>query len=125
MKRSGLWIFALALLIGGVGVQQGAAAPPIDSYCSPTGAYCLEVETANNRTYLNIKAKDLTGRYELCIKGRGLKDCKAFKLHKTGNGSADSVELDRQFDRPEPGRYSATWKLDGRKLGERLHFVQA
>ena len=126
MKR-----LALGLIV--VGVAAAVAAPAggaserrstLDSYCSPTGDYCLGIKYKPNsgRVKFEITSLAFTGAYKLCVRGPDSKTCRQFSLSQSGEGYADKVDWESKFGTQGEGTYLVTWKLGGTKLGKTLGF---
>lgn len=94
----------------------------LDSYCSPTGDYCLAVTRRHGRIKFEISTFSFSGKYEICVKGPAGRECKSSKLRDEGNLYSDRVDWLKKFDSAGPGRQKVVWKLSGTTLGEALHF---
>ncbi|MFI5123220.1 MAG: hypothetical protein ACHQJ5_10025 [Vicinamibacteria bacterium] len=96
----------------------------LDSYCSPTGDYCLGIKykPKGGRVKLEISSLAFSGPYKLCVRGPQQKNCKQFSLTESGDGYADKVDWESNFGTQGDGTYLVTWKLNGTKLGKTLGF---
>ena len=104
------------------GEQAQAARGELDSYCSPTGDYCLAIQSQKGRVKLQIVSQAFTGRYTLCVKGPQSRKCREFKLEDIGSSYADSIDWERRFGFQGDGTYLVQWKLGGTVLGKTLGF---
>jgi hypothetical protein len=94
----------------------------LDSYCSPTGDYCLGIEYQHKRVKLQIVSQAFTGDYTLCVKGPSSRECIGFSLERIDANYADSVDWKRRFGYQGPGTYLVQWKVGGSVLGKTLGF---
>ena len=96
----------------------------IDQYCSPTGDYCTNLQRANGKMVAEVRTFSFTGTYQLCVnKPRAGRDCSEFRLRRVPHGIYQGrVKLARHFNLRRNGRYSVSFRLDGYKLGQALHF---
>lgn len=108
---------AMAILTG------PAQAKVVDSYCSPSGDFCLSVKKGDRAVRMQIATFSFSGEYALCVEPpAGGRDCDKFELRRRGDIYEDSVSLAGNFPDRASGRYSVTWKLSGGKIGKTLHF---
>ena len=94
----------------------------LDSYCSPTGDYCLGISKRNGGVKFEISSAAFSGTYKLCVRGPSERTCRNFKLSSSGGQYSDRVDWERKFGIQGSGTYSAVWKLNGTKLGKTLRF---
>lgn len=98
-----------------------ADAALLSGYCSPTGDYCTSVSRTNAGKYiLGINTFSFRGRYTLCARhvATGNRQCKRFRL-RTSDGDIykSNINFRRQFRPTFRGKWCATWRKFGGKLG--------
>lgn len=104
------------------GERSEAQRGELDSYCSPTGDYCLAIQAQKGRVKLQIVSQAFKGRYTLCVKGPESRECHEFTLEDIGSSYADSIDWERRFGAQGDGTYLVKWKLGGTILGKTLGF---
>jgi hypothetical protein len=114
---------AVAVLIGSG--SAGAAKPPIDSYCSPSGDYCQGL-IRQKGVRAKLSTFSFRGSYGICVRSRMAgRDCKDSRLRRSSDGIYQgSVGLARHFDIRPRGRYAVTWTYGGSRIGKKLHFTK-
>ena len=121
VSRAGATVAAICGGCMALGLMAPAGASVADSYCSPTGDYCTAVLKKHGRIKLEIRTFSFE-RYELCVRGDGVKRCEIRSVQMIGDGvMADRVDAAREFIRV-PGEYKAVWRFDGTRLGPGLRF---
>lgn len=96
----------------------------LDQYCSPTGDYCTNLHRDNGKVVAEIGTFSFSGKYQLCVNPpRAGQDCSQFRMRRVPHGIfRGRVKLARHFNLRRSGRYSVSFRLDGYKLGQTLHF---
>jgi hypothetical protein len=125
MRKLGMCaVAALAVCAAAVPAASGSSERRVtlDSYCSPTGDYCLEIKAKGNKVKLKIASLAFSGEYKLCVKGPETKKCGDFLLEPDGSGWSDTVNFNGVFGYEGEGIYKVVWKLGGQKLGKTLGF---
>jgi hypothetical protein len=82
------------------------------SYCSPSGDYCVGVRSTGSAFLLSIATFSFSGRYKLCVTGPAGRGCKTFRLRRNGKLNASTI----RFTPPTSGRHRATWSYGGATL---------
>jgi hypothetical protein len=100
------------------------AAPPVASYCSPSGDVCVGVFRNGRGFRLELStAARYFARYRLCVTSpRGRAVCRSFPIRRSGQVFSSSVRWRRNFPDVGPGVYRATWSLGDRPLARTLRF---
>lgn len=123
LKRLALAGICGAVVIGSIGPAPAQAANVSDSYCSPSGDYCLSVYTKRGRIKLSVATFSFRGRYGLCVRPpKGNTTCRHFRLQRHGDIYKDKVDFARHFPHRRSGRYTAIWHKSGHRLRKPLHF---
>lgn len=101
-----------------------AQAAPLDSYCSPTGDFCLFAKERAGQIKLGIRSFNDLGRYKLCVDPpRQRSQCKKSKLsRRKADIYADTLKLAQVVSSRPAGRYAARWELNGNRLGQPVRF---
>ena len=119
-KRAALISLAISLLLL-LGVFTARAdAQLLSGYCSPTGDYCHSVNRSQKGIItLNINTFSFTGKYNLCVRlvSNNNRQCRPFKLSTGSDVHVSRVNFRRAFLPAGRGRWCATWRKDGFKLG--------
>ena len=125
MKRAAATLVSLIALGSATAPAAGSVnerRAVLDSYCSPTGDYCLGISKRNGGVKFEISSVAFSGAYKLCVRGPSERTCRKFTLSSSGGQYADRVDWERKFGIQGDGTYSAVWKLNGAKLGKTLRF---
>jgi hypothetical protein len=120
-------LLALACCLGAVSTPGATAAPkPLDSYCSPTGDYCIGVFGPKSDPVFELRTFSLTDQYKLCLKdGRYERQCGWWKLKHDKHGIYKSrVRLQKSYFLEDDGPYivSAFYGDSESQLGRGLRF---
>jgi hypothetical protein len=124
MKRLVL-AFTLCLALGVVWSSSASAAPrPLDSYCSPTGDFCIGVFGPKADPEFRLQTFSFTGQYKLCVKQKHYeRQCGYWKLQYGPHGTRKSyVVLNDSFFLEGAGKYTVSAYYGNGQLGRGLHF---
>jgi hypothetical protein len=124
MKRLVL-AFALCLALASVSpIAAGAAPRPLDSYCSPSGDYCIGVFGPKADPVFRLNTFSFTGQYKLCVQQQGFeRQCGYWKLKSGPHGTHESRRtLSEGYFLEGAGRYTVSAFYGDHQLGRGLHF---
>jgi hypothetical protein len=124
MKRLVLAL-SLCLVLGSLWSSSAGAAPrPLDSYCSPTGDFCIGVFGPKANPEFRLQTFSFTGQYKLCVKQVGYdRQCGYWKLQYGPKGTRKSyVVLKKSFFLEGAGDYTVSAYYENSQLGRGLHF---
>ena len=125
MKRLVLAL-TLCLALGSLwSASAGAAARPLDSYCSPSGDYCIGVFGPKADPVFKLTTFSFTGQYKLCVQQKGFeRQCGWWKLQYGPKGTKKSnVPLNGSFFLEGAGDYTVSAFYGKSQLGRGLHFT--
>jgi|GEM_PF-2444533 len=125
MKRFCL-VLGTAALLASLLPSAAGAARTLDSYCSPSGDYCIGVLGPKADPAFELRTFSLTDQYKLCLKnGPYERQCGWWKLKSGEHGIYRSrVRLNKSFFLEGAGHFtiSAFYGDAERQLGRGLHF---
>jgi hypothetical protein len=113
----GTAVSALAAIGFATAGQAESRKQPLESYCSPTGDYCVAITDRRGRIKFELSTFSFKGRYRICVKNPGGKECHRYKLHRDGDTWSDRVDWARNFEVEVPARYTVVWRFGGQRLG--------
>jgi hypothetical protein len=124
MKRLVL-AFTLSLVLGALWSTSAGAAPrPLDSYCSPTGDYCIGVFGPKSSPEFRLQTFSFSGKYKLCVQQQGYpRQCGYWKIEYGPHGTRKSyVKLKEHFFLFGAGSFTVSAFYSDSQLGRGLHF---
>lgn len=103
-----------------------SAGRSLDSYCSPTGDYCISVLGPKAKPSFVLRSSALTGQYKLCVKQAGYeRQCGWWQLKSVGHGvRASRVAIADHFFLVGAGDYTFSAFYGNHQLGRGLHFTR-
>ena len=124
MKRLVL-AFSLCLALGAVlPLSAGAAARPLDSYCSPTGDYCISLNGPKSDPRFVLQTFSFKGQYKLCVEQDGYeRQCGYWKLKNGRHGTHESRRpVNEGYFLVGAGDFTVSAFYGKAQLGRGLHF---
>ncbi len=115
-------LLAVALSLAATSAAE-ARAKVIDSYCSPTGDYCVAIRKADGQFHFRLARFGRWGKQTVCVKLE-TRVCRTYRRNKLGSDLYEWRANWRAFPDQGGGRYSVRWfdKAGGYPVGPALHF---
>jgi endonuclease YncB( thermonuclease family) len=95
----------------------------IDSYCSPTGDFCVAIRKVEGEFRFRLARFGRWGKQKVCVK-QETRTCRTYRQHRLGHGLYEWRANWRAFPDEGGGRYSVRWfdKQGEYAVGPALHF---
>lgn len=125
MKRLVLAV-GLCLTCASLWPLAASAGKSLDSYCSPTGDYCISVVGSKAKPFFVLRTFSFAGQYKLCVKQDGYeRQCGWWKLKSVKHGiRASRVNVADHYFLVGAGHYTFSAFYGSGQLGRGLQFTR-
>lgn len=121
-------MLAACSVVAAGAARAGEEPTRVAAYCSPSGDLCYGIFRERTTVLFDIDlVARIFGRYSLCVRPpRGAETCHAYPVRRVELGDQTTWRSEIRWQRSFPvrghGRYTVTWRADGRRLGPALSF---
>jgi hypothetical protein len=118
--------FSLCLACASLWPLAASAGRNLDSYCSPTGDYCMSVVGPKAKPSFVLRTFSFSGQYKLCVKQAGYeRQCGWWKLKSVPHGiHASRVDVAGHYFLVGPGDFALAAFHGNQQIGRALHFTR-